>query len=104
MTALLLSLCLQVTTIDPGFGATFVGWSADGEFLVFIRGSSTSSAAHHYFRKENGKKVEVPQKDVLALSEAERKQLLHTIAEQDEMGGGEADRGTKSGCATVASG
>ncbi|MFO0598730.1 MAG: LytR C-terminal domain-containing protein [Myxococcaceae bacterium] len=101
MTALLLSLCLQVTTIDPGFGATFVGWSADGEFLVFIRGSSTSSAAHHYFRKENGKKVEVPQKDVLALSEAERKQLLHTIAEQDEMGGGETQVDERASLAVV---
>lgn len=75
---------LAAAPIEPGLGAQLIGWTADGESLVWTERTTTSSPAHHYFRKGKGKQPEVPMAEVMAMSEAGRKVLTMRAEEEGE--------------------
>ena len=84
-----LLLVLAAAPIQPGTGATMLGWSNDGDAVVWTEVITTSSLAHHYFSK-SGKRAEVPMATVMAMPEAERKQLKETVA-SEEVGESQTD-------------
>ena len=75
---------LAAAPIEPGLGAQLLGWTADGESLVWTERTTASSPAHHYFRKGKGKQPEVPMAEVMAMSEADRKALALRAEEENE--------------------
>jgi hypothetical protein len=72
--AILLPLLTVVSLIEPGNGTKLLGWTADGEYLVWTTVDTVSSSAKVYSLPRGDDKVEVP--DPEKLSPADRAKLV----------------------------
>jgi hypothetical protein len=79
----LLAVLLAAAPLNPGSGASLLGWSGTGEFLVWTRSDTEGSPAHHYFRKIGNKRVEIPASVVLTMSDADFRGVTQTVADEE---------------------
>jgi hypothetical protein len=81
----LVLFALAAAPVDAGHGATIVGWSKDGRYVVWTHSISNERIKHHYYQSVKGKQVEV--KDPRKLPEAERAALKehHTESTSEDM-------------------
>lgn len=75
----MLALLPLLAVIDPGMGATLLGWSADGQYLVWTTSEIASSMPKHYFYMNGDDRVDVADPDTLPPA-------LRAKVQEDDMG------------------